>query len=966
MSSVVGMNAPADRPSMRGFATEVESSMVMDKVNQKRAWISMFAVVAMMSACGGGGDEPAPAPPPVVGGEVTPSPPPPPPPPPAPPPGPVPPATVSGTVSVLDISLVDSDTNDPLQTPRAANGTLATAQPAANPAAVLGYVNKPGEGPEGPNKTAGDELDLYRVDLVAGQVVELNFGDAEAADVDLYILDTAGNPLGESIGLTRSECVRITRSGTFIVAVNGYEGASNYELAWGPPRPGSTCANATTSAAAGASGFVPHELIAKPRADDTPSGTAKGAAPSYLKATALLDGIGIARKAGSSAGEAMLIGWPDAGDGASKVKAGLAAMRAPAGASLMKAARSAAPPDASDAARRAFDTIAAAKQLAKSGAFEYVELNTFKHVSQAAPVGYGAWPPNDEWLSRQPHYGLIELPAAFDALASLSPRPTYVPIVGVVDSGIVADHPELQRMLVPGYDFISSTSISGDGDGLDANPNDEAGSGETFHGTHVAGTIAAESFNSIGVIGVAPMARIMPVRALSSGVGGTTFDILQGVRWAAGLSNSSGTLPARRADVINLSLGGSRPCSSAEAEVYAAVRQQGVIVVAATGNDAAPVGSPANCANVIAVSAVSYDRRLASYSNSGPETAVAAPGGDQSRNSPAGPDLIYSTHAAFSGGARRATAHGLQGTSMATPHVAGVMALMRAVNPSLTPAQVDTLLASGALTQDLGTPGRDASFGYGLIDALKAVQAAAGSGTTPTPVPDLPTIAVTPTSLDFGTTQTELGITVTRINGSSDTPTRFSTSAIDPAAVTVAVPSGTTNPPAGPFRFVVRVDRARLAPGENAMRVDIISTQNQRVSLDVSVAARTTAPVGQLGVGPVYVLAVDVATVEPVRQAAVATVGLTYAYSIPDVVTPQIVVVAGTDTDNDGFICSASEPCGLYPVLGGQPTVLDMAAGSVSGINFDLVSGGASAASTMTIGNAAVSMPARGFRRVMP
>ena len=96
------------------------------------------------------------------------------------------------------------------------------------------------------------------------------------------------------------------------------------------------------------------------------------------------------------------------------------------------------------------------------------------------------------------------------------------------------------------------------------------------------------------------------------------------------------------------------------------------------------------------------------------------------------------------------------------------------------------------------------------IDALKAVQAAAGSGTTPTPVPDLPTIAVTPTSLDFGTTQTELGITVTRINGSSDTPTRFATSAIDPAAVTVAVPSGTTNPPAGPFRFVVRVESATI------------------------------------------------------------------------------------------------------------------------------------------------------------
>jgi serine protease len=618
-----------------------------------------------------------------------------------------------------------------------------------------------------------------------------------------------------------------------------------------------------------------------------------------------------------------------------------------------------APEGVSDEARRAYDTRVAAKELRASGAFEYVELNTWKHASQ---VAYGGWPPNDEYLSRQPHYSLIDLPAAFDALASLSPRPTYVPIVAVVDSGIVADHPDLARMLVPGYDFISIPSISGDGDGIDANPNDEAGSGGSFHGTHVAGTIAAEAFNSRGVIGVAPMARIMPVRVLGVG-GGTLFDITQGIRFAAGLSNSSNTLPARRADVINLSLGGSDACSSAEADVFAAVRQQGVIVVAATGNEAAPVGSPANCGNVIAVSAVSYDLRLATYSNSGPQTAVTAPGGDQSRNSPAGADLIVSTYAAFQGGVRRAAYAGLQGTSMATPHVAGVMALMRAVNPSLTPAQVDTLLASGALTQELGAAGRDSSFGYGLINALKAVQAAAGSGTTPTPVPDLPTLAVEPTTLDFGTSLTELGVTVTRINGSTVTPDRYATSAIDANAVIVAVPAGTPNPDAGPYRYVVSVDRAKLAPGENVVRVEI-GTATQRVGFDVSVAQRTSVPVGQLGVGPVYVLAVDVNSLANVGQADVTTVGLVYAYSIAGITAPQIYMVAGTDTDNDGYICGASEPCGLFPVLGGQPTVLELSAGSRSGINFDLVSGGASAASTSFAQGAAA--PARGFRRVMP
>ncbi len=869
---------------------------------------------------------------------------------------------MSGSISVLGISLVDSDTNDPLQAQRARNGTTSTAQPAVNPALVVGYVNQPGEGPAGMNKTDGDVWDAYRVDLVAGQIVELNFGDASSADVDLYVYDTAGNPLGESIGETRSECVRITRSGSYIVGVQAYDGASTYELAWGPPRPGSTCANATSNPAATAVGSVParfvnHELIAKPRADAVSRN--KSAAPSYLKATALLEGLGIARKAGSAAGEAMLLGWPDAGDGNSKVTAGLAALRAPAGKSLMKAAHRVALEGISDDARRAYETVVAAKQLAASGAFEYVELNTWMHATQAA---FGAWPPNDEYLSRQPHYGLIGLPAAFDALASMSPRPSYVPIVAVVDTGIVADHLDLTRMLVPGYDFVSSATISGDGDGLDSNPNDETESGGTFHGTHVAGTIAAEAFNGRGVIGVAPMARIMPVRGLGVGGSGTLFDIQQGIRFSAGLSNSSGTLPARRADVINLSLGGNRTCSSSEADLYAAVRQQGVIVVAATGNDAAPVGAPANCANVIAVSAVSYDLRLATYSNSGPQTAVSAPGGDQSRSSPAGADLILSTHASFLGGTRRVSYAGLQGTSMAAPHVAGVMAMMRAVNPALTPAQVDSLLASGALTQDLGTAGRDPSFGFGLISALKAVQAAAGSGATPTPVPDLPTLAVSPAVLDFGGSLTELNVTVARINSSTDTPDTYASTALDPTAVTIVVPTG-GNPAAGPYVYAVRVNRAKLAPGENVVRVQITSTQNRRYSFDVSVAARTSAPVGQLGVGPVYVLAIDVNSLANVGQADVATVGLTYAYSIANITSAQVVIAAGTDTDNDGFVCGASEPCGLYPVLGGQPTVLELAAGNRSGINFDLVSGGASAAS-LSVGK--VEMPAAGFRRVRP
>ncbi len=869
---------------------------------------------------------------------------------------------MSGVVTVADISVVDSDTND-TQQQRASNNTTSTAQAASNPALIVGYVNQPGTGPEGANKTAGDLWDGYRVDLAAGQVVELNFGDASVSDLDLFIIDAAGNTVGEAIGVTRSECIRVTQAGNYIVAVNAYEGASAYELSWGPPRPGSTCANVTASPAQlqqTGSSFVTGQMIAKPVADAV--GVAKGAISNHAKAMSLLDQAGLRLMSAPVSGAPMLLEIPQEEEARLKSNAALARVSMPKGESLMKSARRDALEGMNEQGRRVYETLIATKQLKASGSFAYVEVNRYQQPMQTA---YQPWPPNDEYLSRQPHYGLIDLPEAFNALASLSPRPTFTPIVAVIDTGIVADHPDLQRMLVPGYDFVSDATRSGDGNGLDTNPNDELTSGGAMHGTHVAGTIAAEAFNNSGVIGVAPMARVMPLRVLGTG-GGTTWDITQAMRYAAGLSNDSGTLPARRADVANLSLGGDGACSSLYADTISAARAQGLLIAVAAGNDGGPVGTPANCPGVFAVSAVSYDLRRASYSSFGSQVVVTAPGGDASRSSPAGQDLIFSSFASFvsdgaGGTLRRPGYKGSQGTSMATPHVAGVLALMRAVNPGITPAQVDSLLASGALTTDLGAAGRDTSFGYGLINANKAVTAA-GSGSS-TPGPDLPTLAVSTDVLDFGASLTELPITLRRINGSTDSPATYASSALDPAAITVLEPAA-GNPAAGPYEFRVLVDRARLKPGENVIRVEITSAQSQRFPFDVSVAARTPAPVANLGVGPVYVLAVNTDDLSVAGQASVTTVGQSYNYTIGQVTATHVVIAAGTDTDNDGFICSASEPCGLYPVFSGSPIILDMSGGAKTGINFGLLSGSASAASLD--GSASFALPSRGFARRLP
>ncbi len=349
---------------------------------------------------------------------------------------------------------------------------------------------------------------------------------------------------------------------------------------------------------------------------------------------------------------------------------------------------------------------------------------------QPLPIGYGTWPPNDPLRAFMRNLDLIKLPDAFNALASLNPRPAYVPIVAVLDSGIVADHPDLKRMLVPGFDFVSDLSSAADGDGPDANPDDSepAGPAASFHGTGVAGTIAAETFNGVGVVGVAPMARIMPVRVMGVNPIGSWDDLIQGILFASGLPNSSGTLPARRADVINMSLRGRGGCPAAVLDAIAQARGQGVIVVAGTGNDdGAPVGTPANCPGVVAVSAIGYDGQLAAYSNVGPEVVVTAPGGDLARIAVNVLDVIFSTSATFvgaNGTTRISNYTGTEGTSDATAHVAGAMALMRAVNPNLMPAQVDLLFAIGSLTDDVGATGRDTKTGFGLINALKGIRAA--------------------------------------------------------------------------------------------------------------------------------------------------------------------------------------------------------------------------------------------------
>lgn len=290
-------------------------------------------------------------------------------------------------------------------------------------------------------------------------------------------------------------------------------------------------------------------------------------------------------------------------------------------------------------------------------------------------------------------------------------------VVAVIDTGIL-DHPDLAGQSVPGYDFVTDPTMGGDGDGRDADPSDPGNYCATgtnlssWHGTHVAGIIAALAGNGIGVTGIAPTAKILPVRALGR-CGGWMSDVADGVIWAAGAPVAGTPTNTNPAHVINLSFGGIGSCSITEQSAIAVARGFGAVVVTAAGNDAANASlrSPGNCRDVINVAATDGVGRLASYSNHGPAVTLAAPGSG-----------ILSTWNAGSRDPGAMTYALRSGTSMAAPHVSAVAALLKSVVPDATPDEV-----RAALVLTANPPlGKCVGCGAGIVDARSAVRAFAG------------------------------------------------------------------------------------------------------------------------------------------------------------------------------------------------------------------------------------------------
>jgi serine protease len=396
------------------------------------------------------------------------------------------------------------------------------------------------------------------------------------------------------------------------------------------------------------------------------------------------------------------------------------------------------------------------RQIAADPEVEYVEVDKLNRAFAT---------PNDPSYSQQWSYqggnGGIRANEAWDVTSG-----TGV-VVAVLDTGITS-HPDLNANVIAGYDFIADTQVSNDGNGRDSNPADpgdwvsanqcgytHSAQNSSWHGTHVAGTVAAVTNNGVGVAGVAYGAKVMPVRVLGT-CGGYDSDIADAIIWASGGTVSGVPNTSTPAEVINLSLGGSGACGTTTQNAINSAVGRGATLVIAAGNDNVNVSnaSPANCNNVVAVGSTTSTGARSSFSNYGSLVDIAAPGSS-----------ILSTlnsGTTTPGSASYAT---YSGTSMATPHVAGVVALMQSVASSpLTPAQVESTLKSTARAFP-STPSQP--IGAGIVNAKAAVDAVTGGGgTTPPPSGNTLTSGTPVTGLS-ATTGNSLEYTITVPSGRS-------------------------------------------------------------------------------------------------------------------------------------------------------------------------------------------------------
>ncbi|MGB1158476.1 MAG: S8 family serine peptidase [Porticoccaceae bacterium] len=823
--------------------------------------------------------------------------------------------SVSGTVTVTDNTDIDSDINDERST-LVRNGpediVSTSMQDFINSAQIIeslpmqlvGYLNYPAAGNDGALKEQGDLLDVYKIVASGGEIVTLFTPNASSNEdlilstVGLFVVDGDGALVGLSTDpYEKTKVIKLPNlPGSYYIAVafpppdteddehDEHEQHSNSSSTYKLTVDNATFINQGSNENwSMAADFVVGDIIVKRKSNcnfDPSSDLLNSKAISPLQQKDSKSGLSI-----YSYGNRIIDLARSAATNKSLFTRFSKAQSKPSETELKIA------------------TLMMAKEIGSHSCVEYAEPNYRRYKSLT---------PNDPRYKDQWHYKKINLDDAWDITTGVDSIK-----VAVLDTGIALGHPDLtSRHSADGYDFVTdfNNANNPDGDGIDSDPTDSC---YDSHGTHVAGTVGAHTNNEKGVSGVDWGAKIMSLRVLGCEYG-SDYDIAQAIRYAAGLENDSGIVVSDPADIINMSLGGA-DFNQTLADAVADAINAGVIIIAAAGNESTPIPSyPAALDGVVSVAATNTDNVVAGFSNFGSTIDIAAPGVG-----------ILSTVVSSDDGVITHNYEPYNGTSMASPHIAGVASLMKSVYSDMTPDDFDAILVSGKITDDLGDSGRDDYFGHGLINAKKAVDYAKQINDGEEQIPVIPVLGLNYSSIDFASFHTEIVITASNIGTKNSTLTISGVETAD-SFVTVTAPSSGSEDGLGDY--TIRIDRADLSPGVYSSTVKFQSNGGEK-TLPVIFRVLEVDQRFDGNAGNIYLHLANTEKDEVTKINVPEPINGKYSFNFPYVGPGNYTLKAGNDLDNNGVLCQGAEGCGQYG--GGNSVIIEIGA-DTKDIDFSL------------------------------
>jgi serine protease len=783
--------------------------------------------------------------------------------------------TLSGTVKSLAFTALDGDVPNP-DLPTIGNNfePSVEVQPLLNPSQVVGHLSYD------PDAVLNDRWDLYSIDLVGAQYASLETSefdedDPSKNDLDIIVLNSNGEEVARSSGAEYYDIVTLPASGTYYVAVAAHKGASRYVLTIGSVYQNFRLSNYSTD--------IP---IEKNKIRIAPKD--KNISLNSLKVNNRYNRLNIQAESFFNFKDSSLQPIPGYLFEISEMDAELARAKRLYKQSIANTFYRPTDEQIDDMLLKKYISIAAS--LYEDLYIEPSFISTTTGVFQPAQNFQYQW-----------NHQAINLPEALNAIGSVANKT----VVAVLDSG----HPSKTSEPYASIDYVEG------GYDFYNNDSDATGPSTKNHGAHVAGTIAASndsSKSSINGMGV----RVLPIKVCGS-KSCSDDAYLEALKYVAGEANRSGT--SYQSDefpvsAVNMSLGGCRTSAYVCNTITNFIARTGIPVVVSSGNcDCTGQGyqekycpveiTPASCEGVIRVAASDFENKRAYYSNYDSTVDITAPGGDVNadKNYDGYNDGVISYFNDFA-----PTIQGINGTSMASPHVAGAIALMKVVNPSLTPVDIDNMLAEGKMTNDIDDPGKDVYTGHGLLDVVKAVEAASefSSGSSITD-----SVQITPTQLSFAFTLDELSVTVTKV-GTGD---------LKITGIYIKNVDGTKyRKPAGAGddwvygTYTLIADRSSYSQGsyQNTLYFGLSDGTYSSVTLTFSVGDERLAP----DLGQAIVLLIDHDSGDVIRTSILDISSGSASYEFKEVDSSKNYrILVGSDVDDNKIICEWGEFCDRLP-----------------------------------------------------